>query len=73
MPWSVLDLPKATPLKNVPLTSPGIFQFPIAPQLGVGFHDHLQDPMLEFCLALAYTGLEHAATTTLSLYVQPTL
>lgn len=58
--------------KCAPPTSPGICQFPVAPQLGVGFHDHLPDPMLGLCLALTYTGLEHAVTTSVSLYVQLT-
>ena len=59
-----------TQLNNICFLSPKCYQMPLAPQLVVGFLDHLHASVLGFCLACAYTGLLNAVTMTVSPSVQ---
>jgi hypothetical protein len=53
MPWSVVSPPGVTPLHKGDSSSPGSYQMPTVPQLGMGFHAYLPLSILGFCLAEA--------------------
>lgn len=70
LPWSVVDIPEAVPLRKTNSPSSNHYQIQIAPQLKLGIQcSQLQHPLLEIWPLLACLGLVSAVTIAIIFYV----
>ena len=70
LPWSVVDIPEAIPLRKTNIHSHNHYQIQIAPHLVLGIQcSQLQHSLLGIWLLLACLGLVSAVTSAVIFYV----